>query len=99
MVKASVIHHMNVIIDNVDKARDFYGRVLGLPEITNTAMTLHMHSVVQMYVDVLATPEQKARLYESFGGCAPYVMSCVAAWAMIGLTGEEANHGTHAVHP
>ena len=33
MVKASLIHHMNVAIDDVDRARDFYGRVLGLPEI------------------------------------------------------------------
>jgi glyoxylase I family protein len=33
MVKASMIHHMNVAIDDVDKAREFYGRVLGLPEI------------------------------------------------------------------
>ena len=30
---------------------------------TSTAMTLHMHSVVQRYIDGLATPEQKARLY------------------------------------
>jgi len=30
---------------------------------TNTTMTLHMHSVVQMYLDVLATPAQKARFY------------------------------------
>lgn len=33
MVKASLIHHMNVAIDDVDHAREFYGRVLGLPEI------------------------------------------------------------------
>ena len=33
MVKASMIHHMNVTIDDVDKAREFYGQVLGLPEI------------------------------------------------------------------
>lgn len=33
MVKASLIHHMNVAIDDVDRAREFYGRVLGLPEI------------------------------------------------------------------
>jgi catechol 2,3-dioxygenase-like lactoylglutathione lyase family enzyme len=33
MVKAAMIHHMNVPIDDVDRARDFYGRVLGLPEI------------------------------------------------------------------
>jgi alkylation response protein AidB-like acyl-CoA dehydrogenase len=30
---------------------------------TNTTMTLHMHSVVQMYIDVLATPAQKGRFY------------------------------------
>jgi alkylation response protein AidB-like acyl-CoA dehydrogenase len=30
---------------------------------TNTTMTLHMHSVVQMYIDVLATPAQKALFY------------------------------------
>jgi alkylation response protein AidB-like acyl-CoA dehydrogenase len=30
---------------------------------TNTTMTLHMHSVVQMYIDALATPAQKARFY------------------------------------
>ena len=30
---------------------------------TNTAMTLHMHSVVQRFIDALGTPEQKARLY------------------------------------
>jgi alkylation response protein AidB-like acyl-CoA dehydrogenase len=29
----------------------------------NTTMTLHMHSVVQMYIDVLGTPAQKARFY------------------------------------
>ena len=29
----------------------------------NTAMTVHMHSTVQRYIDALATPEQKARLY------------------------------------
>ena len=33
MVKAAMIQHMNVPIDDVDRARDFYGRVLGLPEI------------------------------------------------------------------
>jgi len=33
MVKASMIHHMNVPIDDIDTARDFYGGVLGLPEI------------------------------------------------------------------
>lgn len=33
MVKAAMIHHMNVPIDDIDRARDFYGRVLGLPEI------------------------------------------------------------------
>jgi alkylation response protein AidB-like acyl-CoA dehydrogenase len=30
---------------------------------TNSTMTLHMHSVVQMYIDALATDEQKARFY------------------------------------
>ena len=30
---------------------------------TNTTMTLHMHSVVQMYLGVLATSAQKARFY------------------------------------
>ena len=30
---------------------------------TNTTMTVHMHSVVQMYIDDLATREQKARFY------------------------------------
>ena len=29
----------------------------------STAMTMHMHSVVQRYIDALATHEQKARLY------------------------------------
>ena len=33
MVKAAMIHHMNVPIDDLDSARDFYGRVLGLSEI------------------------------------------------------------------
>ena len=30
---------------------------------TNTAMTVHMHSVVQRYIDALASSEQKASLY------------------------------------
>ena len=30
---------------------------------TNTAMTVHMHSVVQRYIDALATPQLKASLY------------------------------------
>lgn len=30
---------------------------------TNTTMTLHMHSVVQMYIAALATPAQQARFY------------------------------------
>ena len=30
---------------------------------TNTAMTVHMHSVVQRYIDVLGSPKQKARFY------------------------------------
>ena len=33
MVRASMIHHMNVPIDDIGTARDFYGRVLGLAEI------------------------------------------------------------------
>lgn len=33
MIKAALIHHMNVAIDDVGRARDFYGRLLGLPEI------------------------------------------------------------------
>ena len=33
------------------------------PGCSNTTMTLHMHSVVQMYIDVLGTPAQKARFY------------------------------------
>jgi catechol 2,3-dioxygenase-like lactoylglutathione lyase family enzyme len=33
MVKAAMIHHMNMPIDDIDRARDFYGGVLGLPEI------------------------------------------------------------------
>jgi catechol 2,3-dioxygenase-like lactoylglutathione lyase family enzyme len=33
MVKASMIHHMNVPIDDIGRAREFYGRILGLPEI------------------------------------------------------------------
>ncbi len=35
MVKVKQIHHMNLIISDRDfeKARDFYGRVLGVPEI------------------------------------------------------------------
>jgi catechol 2,3-dioxygenase-like lactoylglutathione lyase family enzyme len=33
MVKAAMIHHMNVPIDDIETARDFYGRILGLPEI------------------------------------------------------------------
>ena len=28
-----MIHHMNVAIDDIDRAREFYGRVLGLQEI------------------------------------------------------------------
>lgn len=30
---------------------------------TSTAMTTHMHAVVQLYIDALATPEQKSRFY------------------------------------
>lgn len=46
---------------------DMLSYVLALEQLsqgcTNTAMTLHMHSVVQMYIDVLATPAQKACFY------------------------------------
>ncbi len=38
MVKASMIHHMNVAIDDIDRARDFYGRILGLQEIKRPAV-------------------------------------------------------------
>ena len=38
MVKASMIHHMNVAIDDVDRARNFYGRILGLAEIKRPAI-------------------------------------------------------------
>ena len=30
---------------------------------TNSAMTLHMHTVVQRYIDALGTPDQKAQFY------------------------------------
>ncbi len=33
MVKAKHIHHMTLIIKDAEKARDFFGRVLGIPEI------------------------------------------------------------------
>ena len=33
MARAVMIHHMNVPVDDIDAARDFYGRTLGLPEI------------------------------------------------------------------
>jgi catechol 2,3-dioxygenase-like lactoylglutathione lyase family enzyme len=33
MVKAAMIHHMNVAIDDIDEARHFYRDILGLPEI------------------------------------------------------------------
>ena len=33
MVKAKHMHHMTLIVKDVEKARDFYGRILGLPEI------------------------------------------------------------------
>jgi alkylation response protein AidB-like acyl-CoA dehydrogenase len=46
---------------------DMPSYVLALEQLaqgcTNATMTLHMHSVVQMYIDVLATPAQKARFY------------------------------------
>ena len=32
-VRAAMIHHMNVPIDDIEQARDFYGRIVGLPEI------------------------------------------------------------------
>lgn len=32
-VTAKLIHHQLVVVDDVDNARDFYGRVLGLTEI------------------------------------------------------------------
>ena len=38
MVKASMIHHMNVAIDDVERARNFYGRILGLEEIKRPAV-------------------------------------------------------------
>ena len=38
MVKASMIHHMNVAIDDVHRARDFYGQILGLEEIKRPAV-------------------------------------------------------------
>lgn len=33
MARAVMIHHMNVAIDDIAAARDFYGRTLGLPQI------------------------------------------------------------------
>jgi catechol 2,3-dioxygenase-like lactoylglutathione lyase family enzyme len=33
MIKAAMIHHMNVAIDDVDEARAFYAGILGLSEI------------------------------------------------------------------
>ena len=33
MVKVKHIHHMNLAINDMDKAKDFYGRVLGLQQI------------------------------------------------------------------
>ncbi len=36
----------------------------------NTTMTLHMHSVVQMYIDAFGTPAQKARFYPEVWACA-----------------------------
>lgn len=38
MVKATMIHHMNVPIHDIDCARDFYGRILGLSEIRRPAV-------------------------------------------------------------
>ena len=37
---------------------------------TSTAMTMHMHSVVQRYIDALATPEQKATFYPDVANAA-----------------------------
>lgn len=46
---------------------DMLTYVLALEQLAqgcvNTTMTLHMHSVVQMYIDTLASTEQKARFY------------------------------------
>jgi alkylation response protein AidB-like acyl-CoA dehydrogenase len=51
---------------------DMLSYVLALEQLAqgcvNTTMTLHMHSVVQMYIDVLATDEQKARFYPEVVG-------------------------------
>jgi len=33
MVRAKHIHHMNIVVNDLEKARDFYGRILGLPAI------------------------------------------------------------------
>jgi len=33
MVKAAMIHHMNVAIADIETARDFYGRILGMQEL------------------------------------------------------------------
>ena len=33
MLKTALMHHMNLAIDDVEKARDFYGQVLDLQEI------------------------------------------------------------------
>lgn len=33
MVSATHIHHMTLIVNDADKTRDFFGRILGLPEI------------------------------------------------------------------
>ena len=54
--------------------RDYGGLGLDMPTYTavierlaygctNTAMTMHMHSVVMRFIDALATPQQKERLY------------------------------------
>lgn len=46
---------------------DMLTYVMAIEKLTqgcaNTAMTLHMHSVVQRYIDALASPRQKARFY------------------------------------
>ena len=33
MVKAKLIHHQLLVVDDVEKAKDFYGRILGLQQI------------------------------------------------------------------
>ena len=33
MVKAKLIHHQLLVVDDLEKARDFFGRILGITEI------------------------------------------------------------------